>query len=132
MYGYHNCILFYIFPEKKHISCFLQMAKEDKISEKQILLVYAHHLFEPLLPDAELFIDKYIGVDATECPYCKEKKEKIQSGSTSFGKNEDFENLEFQKFVNMNDPLNFQQNYYWKLSLCQVHTSSLLKYMHFN
>lgn len=75
----------YIEEEKKHVSCILKMAKEEKISEKQILLVYAHHLFEPLLPHAELLVDKNVGGDVSRCPFCPEKKESIKSRSTSFG-----------------------------------------------
>ena len=75
-----------------------KMAKDDMISEKEILLVSAHHLFEPLLPNEELMLNKYLGVDDSKCPYCNEKKEKIQSGSTSFGKNEGSKMMTVVKF----------------------------------
>ncbi|XP_053398913.1 uncharacterized protein LOC123556675 isoform X2 [Mercenaria mercenaria] len=59
--------------------------EEDKISEKQILLVFAHHLFEPLLPRAEMLVDEYVGIDASKCPFCPGKNEAVKSGTTSFG-----------------------------------------------
>lgn len=64
--------------------------QQDKLSEKQILLVYAHHLLEPLLPKGELLIDKCIGADETECPFCPEKKHAVKTGSTAFGNYIDF------------------------------------------
>lgn len=80
--------MFYaIISEKKHLPCIEKLVTGDELTEKEILQVYAHHLFEPLLPNAELLVDKYIGIDASKCPFCTERKEAVKSGITSFGEN---------------------------------------------